>query len=238
MKRAWRARTIAQVSGPQDLVQAARRAGVSDERVLEAIARVPREGFVPPELRRRAYLDAPIPIPCGQVTTQPSLVARMLEGLALGGTERVLEVGSGYGWQTALLASLAEEVFSVERAPELAGVAIANLRAAQTSGWEVVVGDGSEGLPEHAPYDAILVSAAYPSVPEPIAAQVRDRGRLVQPIGRGGSEQVIAFERRGEGLLARTMLTRAHFVRLWGRHGFAPPEDEATSGAASSARRT
>lgn len=210
--------------GPQDLVEAARRAGVRDARVLEAIARVPRLGFVPAEHARRAYTDAPLPIPHRQVTTQPSLVARMVEGLALRGGERVLEVGSGYGWQTALLATLAGAVFSVERWSDIAAAATANLRATGIEGWEVVVGDGSEGLSEQAPYDAIIVSAAFERVPDPLAMQLAEGGRLVQPIGRGGNEQVMAFAKLGGEVVEREFLTGAHFVRLWGRYGFPPPE--------------
>jgi protein-L-isoaspartate(D-aspartate) O-methyltransferase len=214
------------MGGPQDLVEAARGAGVTDARVLDAIARVPRADFVPADRRARAYLDGPLPIPHGQVTTQPSLVARMLEGLALGGGERVLEVGSGYGWQTALLAGLAGEVFGVERWGDLAASAACNLRAAGIEGWQLVVGDGSEGLPEHAPYDGILISAAFPRVPEPLIEQLSEGARLVQPIGRGGNEQVVAFERVGTQLVERRLLSAAHFVRLVGRHGFAPEADE------------
>jgi protein-L-isoaspartate(D-aspartate) O-methyltransferase len=195
--------------------------------VLDAIVSVPRELFVPPDLRARAYEDTPLPIAHHQVTTQPSLVARMVEGLSLTGGERVLEVGSGYGWQTALLATLAGEVFGVERWRDLAEAAIANLRAAGLAHWQVVVGDGSLGLAARAPYDAILVSAAYPRVPAPLTEQLVDGGRVVQPIGRGGNEEVIAFVKIGGRLVAQRMLTGAYFVRLWGRHGFDPPEGEA-----------
>ena len=214
------------MGGPQDLIEAARQAGVTDARVLDAMAGVPRADFVPPDRRARAYLDGPLPIPHGQVTTQPSLVARMLEGLALCGGERVLEVGSGYGWQTALLSTLAEEVFGVERWSDLASSAACNLRAAGIEGWQLVVGDGSEGVPEHAPYDAILISAAFPRVPEPLIEQLSEGGRLVQPIGRGGNEQVVAFERVGAQLVERQLLSAAHFVRLVGRHGFAAEDSE------------
>jgi protein-L-isoaspartate(D-aspartate) O-methyltransferase len=202
--------------------------------VLNAIARVPRAGFVPAEQLSRAYLDVPIPIPHEQVTTQPSLVARMLEGLRLSGGERVLEVGSGYGWQTALLTTLAREVLGVERWADLAERSIANLRSAGLDRWEVVVGDGGAGLPERAPYDAIIVSAAYPEVPPPLVEQLGDGGRLVQPIGRGGNEQVTAFEKRGGTLSERAVLTGAYFVRLRGRHGFAAPSGPGRRGGAAS----
>jgi protein-L-isoaspartate(D-aspartate) O-methyltransferase len=200
------------------LVEAARDAGVQDERVLAAIAAVPRSGFVPAELSGQADVDTPIPIPHAQVTTQPSLVARMVEALSLTGDERVLEVGTGYGWQTALLAELAPEVFSVERFADLAETARTALAGRENV--VVVVGDGSEGLPEHAPFEAILVAAAYPSVPLPLAEQLAERGRLVQPLGPGGAEDVVLFEKRRGALRRVRTLVGAHFVRLHGRHGF------------------
>jgi protein-L-isoaspartate(D-aspartate) O-methyltransferase len=200
------------------LVAAARAAGVREERVLAAIAAVPRVDFVPAEYADYAEVDTPIPIPHEQVTTQPSLVARMVEALALEGDERVLEIGTGYGWQTALLAELAREVLSIERFADLAETARARLAGRENV--VIVVGDGSEGLVEHAPFDAILVAAAYPSVPEPLAEQLAEGGRLVQPLGHGGAEEVVLFERH-EGQLQRTRwITGAHFVRLHGRHGF------------------
>ena len=200
------------------LVAAAREAGVQDERVLEAISAVPRAEFVPPEHAELAEIDAPIPIPHGQVTTQPSLVARMVEALALTGDERVLEVGTGYGWQTALLARLAREVFSVERFPDLAETARAALVGYDNV--QLFVGDGSEGLPEYAPFDAIIVAAAYPSVPDPLAQQLAEGGRLVQPLGPGGAEYVVLFEKRTGELHQVRSVSGAHFVRLHGRHAF------------------
>jgi protein-L-isoaspartate(D-aspartate) O-methyltransferase len=183
---------------------------------------VPRAGFVPAELAAEGYLDEPLPIPHSQVTTQPSLVAKMVEALELVGTERVLEVGTGHGFQSAVLARLARFVWSVERWADLAATARANLVRHGIGNVEVVVGDGSLGLPENAPYDAVLVSAAFPRVPAPLVQQLAQGGRLVQPIGRGGNEEVRLFEKRGEGLLRRRFITVAHFVPLYGRHGFAP----------------
>jgi protein-L-isoaspartate(D-aspartate) O-methyltransferase len=191
---------------------------VRDERVLEAIAAVPRAEFVPSEGVDLAELDTPIPIPHEQVTTQPSLVARMVEALALDADVRVLEVGTGYGWQTALLARLAGHVFSVERFADLAETARRHL-----AGYEnvtVVVRDGSAGLPAHAPFDAILVSAAFPRVPEPLEEQLAEGGRLVQPLGPGGAEDVVLFEKRDGELRRIRSVSGAHFVRLHGRHGF------------------
>jgi protein-L-isoaspartate(D-aspartate) O-methyltransferase len=201
------------------LVEAARAGGVRDEPMLDAIAAVPRVGFVPVEFAAKADLDAPIPIPHGQVTTQPSLVARMVEALSLTGDERVLEVGTGYGWQTALLSQLAREVVSVERFADLAETARANL--AGRGNVHVVVGDGSAGLLEYAPFDGVLVAAAYPRVPAPLAAQLAEGGRLVQPLGRGGAEEVVLFEKRRGALHRVRSLGGAHFVRLHGTYGFA-----------------
>jgi protein-L-isoaspartate(D-aspartate) O-methyltransferase len=200
------------------LVAAARAAGVKDERVLAAIASVPRSGFVPAESAALANVDTPIPIPNEQVTTQPSLVARMVEALALGGEERVLEIGTGYGWQTALLARLARDVFSVERFADLAEAARSRLAACRNV--HVVVGDGSQGLPELAPFDAIIVAAAYPEVPDPLAEQLTESGLLVQPLGFGGAEDVSLFEKRDGELHHVRSVSGAHFVRLHGRHGF------------------
>jgi protein-L-isoaspartate(D-aspartate) O-methyltransferase len=188
--------------------------------VLDALARVARAGFVPEEMAERAYLDEPVPIPRGQVTTQPSLVARMVAALELGGSERVLEVGTGYGFQTALLAELSAEVWSVERFPDLAETARRNLARHGAHDVEVIVGDGTLGLPERAPFDAIVVAAAHPDVPAPLAEQLAPGGRLVHPVGRGGREDVVRFDYGENGLVRRRTLVGAHFVRLVGEHGF------------------
>jgi protein-L-isoaspartate(D-aspartate) O-methyltransferase len=203
---------------PADLVAAARAAGITEQPVLDAIAAVPRADFVPPEFVERAYDDAPPPIPHDLVTTQPSLVAQMVAALELTSFDRVLEIGTGYGWQTALLARLAERVWSVERWEDLAATARGYL--AEFENVTVVVGDGSRGLPEQAPYDGILVAAAFSEVPAPLAEQLTEAGRLVQPIGPGGAEDVILFEKRHGALQRSRFLTGAYFVRLYGEHGF------------------
>jgi protein-L-isoaspartate(D-aspartate) O-methyltransferase len=203
-----------------DLLAALRREGIADARLLDAVRSVPRSKFVPENAVERAYFDVPLEIAHDQVTTQPSLVAKMLESLKLAGDERVLEVGTGLGWQTALLAQLAREVWSVERWPDLAESARRNLLRQGVASATVVVGDGSEGYPEKAPFAAIVVSAAFTSVPPALSAQLLAGGRLVQPIGPGGREDVVLFERRSEGLVPRRTITRAHFVRLVGRQGF------------------
>jgi protein-L-isoaspartate(D-aspartate) O-methyltransferase len=202
------------------LVAAARGAGVHDERVLEAFGAVPRSAYVPEQLVSLADVDEPLPIPHGQVTTQPSLVARMVEALALTGSERVLEIGTGCGFQTAILGRLAAHVHSVERYPDLADAARASLAREGVRNVEIVVGDGSAGLPQHAPFDAILVSAAFPAVPPPLVEQLAEGGLLVQPIGRGGSEDVTLFRRERGQLVARRGITGARFVPLVGRYGF------------------
>ena len=207
-------------SGSEKLVTAARQAGVDDPRVLNAMRTVPRAAFVPPDQVELADHDAPIPIPHGQVTTQPSLSATMIQALRLAGTEHVLEVGTGYGYQTALLAQLASFVTSIERWPDLAEMARQRLTAQNITNVNLVDGDGTEGVPAAAPFDAILVSAAFPRVPLPLVDQLRVGGRLVQPIGRGGAERVTVFERSMEGLVSLEVVSHARFVRLYGRHGY------------------
>jgi protein-L-isoaspartate(D-aspartate) O-methyltransferase len=202
------------------LAVAATGVGVRDARVLEALATVPRARYVPPEHAALAGRDRPIRIAGGQVTTQPSLVAVMVEGLALRGDENVLEVGSGLGYEAAVLARLARAVWTVERRPGLAEAAGANLAAEGVANVHVVVGDGSEGLPAHSPYDAIVVAAAHPRVPPPLAQQLAPGGRLVQPIGSGGAEDVTLFRAEGGGLVRERVLIPASFVLLRGRHGF------------------
>jgi protein-L-isoaspartate(D-aspartate) O-methyltransferase len=146
----------------------------------------------------------------------------MLEALALTGDERVLEIGSGYGFQSALLARLAKSVWSVELWPDLARTAAANLARARIANASVRVGDGSLGLTAHSPYDAVVVSAAHPRVPAPLAEQLAPGGRLVQPIGRGGAEDVVLFLKEDDRLRRIRSITGAHFVPLYGEHGFGP----------------
>lgn len=201
------------------LTRAIEAEGGTDGRVLDAFRRVPRERFVPPEWTASAYEDRPIPIPHAQVTTQPSLIARMLAGLRLEGHERALEVDTGLGFQTALLAMLAREVFSIERFPDLAEQARRNLEAAGVGGVTVVLGDGTKGLLEHAPFDAIVVSAAAPEVPPPLIDQLAEGGRLVHPLGPGGYETVIVYRKERARLVEDARLIPASFVPLVGEHG-------------------
>ncbi|OIJ88600.1 protein-L-isoaspartate(D-aspartate) O-methyltransferase [Streptomyces colonosanans] len=220
MSRPWNAVP----SSPEDLVRALRAAGIREERLLEAVRTTPRADFVPAGQVPAAYRDAPVPIGQGQVTTQPSLSAMMIESLELDGSEHVLEVGTGLGFQTALLARLAADVVSIEMRPEIAERARTNLTGHGVRNVELRVGDGSGGVPDRAPYDAVVVSAAFPEVPAPLVAQVRPAGRLVQPIGPGGQEQVVCFVRTASGLEQWRVLTAARFVRLRGRYGFAQDE--------------
>jgi protein-L-isoaspartate(D-aspartate) O-methyltransferase len=208
------------VASREDLVRTLRVAGIRNQRVLDVFRTIPRDRFVLPEWRRRAYEDVPLPIPHGQVTTQPSLIARMLEGLELSGGERVLEVGTGLGFQTALLAALAREVWSVERWPDIAATARANLAAQGLGNAKVFEGDGSRGLAKQGPFEAIIVAAAFSAVPPPLSEQLTADGRLVQPIGPGGREDVTLFVRDAGRLRPQAVLTGAHFVRLIGAHGF------------------
>jgi len=193
---------------------------IEDERVLEAMERVPRELFVPEQIRRRAYDDAALPIGFGQTISQPYMVARICEALSLHGSERVLDVGTGSGYQAAVLAELAHEVHTIERIPELA--AFARERLAQAGYAERVhvhVGDGTLGLPEHAPYAAIAVAAAAPDPPAPLYDQLAERGRLVVPVGGRRGQQLQLIVRSPEGpAVARSIPCR--FVPLVGEEGF------------------
>jgi protein-L-isoaspartate(D-aspartate) O-methyltransferase len=217
-------------SASHPLVAAALETGVRDARVLEALAALPRARYLPLGYTSVANRDVPVPIGGGQVTTQPSLVAAMVEALALGGDERVLEVGTGLGYQAAVLGRLAREVWSVERRPELAAAAGANLAAEGVENVHVIAGDGSEGEGAGAPYDAIVVAAANPLVPPPLGAQLAEGGRLVQPIGPSGAEDVTLFRRRGGLLVRERVVIGASFVPLYGRHGFAPRREDEDRG--------
>ena len=182
--------------------------GICDERVLAAMARVPREAFVPAGSRRHAYADAALSLPHGQTISQPYIVALICQALELQGGERVLDVGTGSGYQAAVLAELAAEVVSVERIPELAELARRNLAAAGYD-VDVRVGDGSLGVPDRAPYDAIAVAATAAAVPEPLYDQLVTGGRLVLPI----DESLVCVTRTAAGRRAR-FLSPARFVPL------------------------
>jgi protein-L-isoaspartate(D-aspartate) O-methyltransferase len=192
---------------------------VVDERVLAVMDRVPRELFVPERLRRRAYEDAALPIGEGQTISQPYMVARIAEALALTGDEHVLDVGTGSGYQAAVLAELVDEVDTIERIPALAEQARDNLKAAGYERVQVHVGDGSQGLAAHAPFSAIAVAAAAPELPQTLFEQLELRGRLVVPVGRRGVQQLQVIVRSPEGpAVLRSVPCR--FVPLLGEEGF------------------
>jgi len=192
---------------------------LTDERVLAAMERVPRELFVPEGLRDRAYDDAALPIAGGQTISQPYMVAKICEALALRGDEHVLDVGSGSGYQAAVLAELAAEVDTIERVPELSELARANLQAAGYDRVRVHTGDGSRGLAERAPFEAIAVAAAAPELPQTLYDQLEPRGRLVVPVGRRGIQRLEVIIRSPEGpAVIRSVPCR--FVPLVGEEGF------------------
>jgi protein-L-isoaspartate(D-aspartate) O-methyltransferase len=164
--------------------------GIREVRVLDAMSKVPRHEFVPETLRQEAYEDHPLPIGEGQTISQPYIVAAMLEHLALQATDRVLEVGTGSGFVTALLSLLCAEVYSVERHAQLAALAESTLHRLRYRRMKIRVGDGSQGWPEYAPFDAILVSAATPEMPPALFAQLREGGRLVVPVGPPSSQEL------------------------------------------------
>ncbi len=202
-----------------ELVETLRRKGIRDLAVLKAVAETPRHRFVPESVRHRAYEDSALPIGGGQTISQPFVQARYLEVLALTGREKVLEVGTGSGYQTALLARLAETVFSVERLPQLAQQAREALQAAGCRNVTVLVGDGTLGWRAFAPYDAILVAAASPDVPAPLVDQLAMGGRLVIPLG-DREAQVLTLVRRTERGAEATALGDVRFVPLIGEFGF------------------
>lgn len=183
------------------------------ERVAEAFARLDRAAFVPKGAEAIAYEDRPVPLPGGQTTSQPSLIAMMVDAAVASSEDNSLEIGTGYGFQTALLASLTKSVVSVERLPELAEAAAANLEAAGVTNVRVVIGDGHEGFAEAAPYDTIVVSAAASGIPPALVEQLAPGGRLVIPVVRRGGEEVVVVTKTGSGSSERS-LTPARFVPL------------------------
>jgi protein-L-isoaspartate(D-aspartate) O-methyltransferase len=192
---------------------------ITDTRVLEAMARVPRELFVPESLRGRAYDDAALPIGAGQTISQPYMVARICEALSVRPDDRVLDVGTGSGYQAAVLAELAGEVHTIERVPELAARAREALAEAGYGRVHVHVGDGTLGLPEHAPFAAIAVAAAAPRLPQALYDQLEPRGRLVVPVGgRRGQELQLAVRSPEGPAVVRSVPCR--FVPLVGEEGF------------------
>ncbi len=190
--------------------------GVRDPAVLAAMRRVPRERFVPPAERDAAFDDTALPIAHGQTISQPYIVAFMTEALRLDGTSRVLEIGTGSGYQAAVLAEIAHEVYSIEIVPELADAAAHLLRELGYHNIQLRTGDGYAGWPEAAPFDAIILTAAPPRVPQPLLDQLKPGGRLVAPVGGGGGQQLVRYTRRAHGF-AEDNLLPVRFVPMTGR---------------------
>jgi len=201
------------------LVETLRARGIRDLAVLKAFAETPRHLFVPEAVRHRAYEDTALPLGAGQTISQPFTQARSLEALRLTGREKVLEVGTGSGYQTALLAAVADQVFSVERLRPLAEAAQRALREGGVRNVSLLVGDGTLGWSAYAPYDAIVVAAGGPDIPPPLVAQLGPGGRLLIPLGDRGGQRLTLVERVGRELRRRA-LGEAHFVPLVGGHGF------------------
>lgn len=201
------------------LVETLQASGIRDLAVLRAVDMTPRHLFVPTGVRHRAYEDSALPIGNGQTISQPSVHARYLELLHLTGKERVLEIGTGTGYQTALLSHLAAQVFSIERVPALYEKARDVLRQLDVRNVSMLLGDGTIGWREYAPYDAILVSAGAPDVPTPLLEQLAEGGTLLIPLGGKDEQVLVSFERRGDTTVRRD-ITPVRFVPLLGTHGW------------------
>jgi len=193
--------------------------GISDSRVLEAMRRVPRHLFVPPARRDRAYEDTPLPLGEGQTISQPYIVAWMTELLQIRGDGTVLEVGTGSGYQAAILGVIAKKVYTIERIPSLAESARKLLSELGLTNVEVLVGDGSKGLEEHAPYRAILVAAGSPSIPETLVEQLDEGGRLVIPVGPPSMQMLTVVEKK-DGVAVPEEVGSCVFVPLVGMYGW------------------
>jgi protein-L-isoaspartate(D-aspartate) O-methyltransferase len=193
--------------------------GIRDPRVLDAMRRVPREKFVPSSELPEAYADTPLPIDCGQTVSQPYMVALMTECLELQGHERALEIGTGSGYQTAILCLLCDSVYSVEKHPELSDKASLVLQEVGCTNFRLTVGDGTKGWPEYAPYDAIIVTAGAPDVPAPLMEQLAIGGRLVIPVGDAYSQVLRKIVRTQEGYESNNVCG-CRFVPLVGEYGW------------------
>jgi len=204
------------------MVERLARGGVRDARVLAAFAAVPRHLLVPEALHAQAYRDAALPIGEGQTISAPGVVAAMSEALELRGDEHVLEIGTGSGYQAAILSQLAARVVSVERVPKLAASARRALDRLGMSNVVVYWGDGTRGRPGDAPFDAIVVTAGGPSIPEPLLDQLASGGRLVGPFGSRDEQRLMRVRREGASRFRRELLGRCRFVDLVGDHGWSP----------------
>lgn len=195
---------------------------ITDPRVLDAMRRVPRHRFVPEEFQERAYRDGPLPIGSQQTISQPYIVAFMTQALELKPGDIVLEIGTGSGYQAAVLCEIAQFVYSLERFPELGEQAATLLGTLGYDNLEIHTGDGSQGLPDMAPFDAIIVTAAAPAIPGPLRAQLADGGRLVVPTGSRMQQMLQRVRRAGDSWTVENLLP-VMFVPLYGQHGFKPP---------------
>jgi len=193
---------------------------ITDERVLAAMSAVPRHRFVPDDMQKLAYADGPVRLEKGQTISQPYIVALMAQLLELEGEETVLEIGTGSGYQAAVLAMLASRVYSLERIPELARSASVKLRELGYDNVEVLEQDGSNGLPEHAPYLAIVVTAAAPKPPEPLKEQLAAGGRLVVPVGSQEGQTLERWRKGKGGAFSQERIAPVAFVPLRGEHGW------------------
>jgi protein-L-isoaspartate(D-aspartate) O-methyltransferase len=194
--------------------------GIKDTRVLAAMREVQRERFLPPEVIEHAYDDGPLPIGSAQTISQPYMVALMSEVATLQGGERVLEVGTGSGYQAAILSRLARTVYSIEVLPTLHDRARVILRAAGCTNLHLRVGDGSLGLPDEAPFDAIIVTAAMPGVPRPLLEQLAPEGRLIAPVGEDELQTLVRIQ-RADGAWREEYFGECRFVPMTGKYGFA-----------------
>ncbi len=192
---------------------------ITDPGVLEVMGRLPREAFLPPDYAAQAYADNPLPIGGGQTISQPYIVALMTQCLKLTGSEEVLEIGTGSGYQTAVLALLARRVYTIERFNRLAESAQAVLSRLGTENVEYFIGDGSAGWPEKRTFDRILLTAAVPSVPQTLLAQLAEAGRLVAPVGQETSQMLEVIEKKHDQLIT-TSVCGCRFVKLIGEFGF------------------
>ncbi len=197
---------------------------ITDPRVLNAMRRVPRHRYVPPQMQDQAYSDAPLPIGNDQTISQPYIVAYMTQALELSPDDVVLEIGTGSGYQTAVLCEIARFVYSLERYPDLAERAANILDQLGYDNVEIHTGDGSQGLPDMAPFDAIIVTAAAPAIPGPLRAQLADGGRLVLPVGSRFQQMLQRVRRDGDSWRVENLLP-VMFVPLYGQHGFQPPDN-------------
>ena len=197
-----------------------RRRGIHDERVLRAMEIVPRHEFVPWQLQREAYQDSPVPIGEGQTISQPYIVAHMLEALRLSPEDRVLEVGTGTGYEAAVMSRIVREVYTIERFPSLAEAAKKTFDRLGYTNIHVVIGDGSRGYADAAPYDAIIVAAAAPRVPDALVEQLKDGGRAIVPVGEADLQQLRLIS-KNDGAIQRQTLDACRFVPLVGEEGYA-----------------